>query len=69
MREHRLKKIPYQMTYNNDNYKYNYVRNSLAFRGAELDPKSIKIIMDNTMTKNTGYVKNFFNIQNNYINF
>ena len=55
MREHRLKKIPYQMTYNNNNYKYNYVRNSLAFRGAELDPNNIKIIMVGGSTTDERY--------------
>ena len=43
------------MTYNNNNYKYNYVRNSLAFRGAELDPKNIKIIMVGGSTTDERY--------------
>ena len=55
MREHRLKKIPYQMTYNETNYKYNYLRNSLAFRGEEISAKEIKIIMVGGSTTDERY--------------
>ena len=55
MREHRLKKIPYQMTYNGTNYKYNYLRNSLAFRGEEISAKEIKIIMVGGSTTDERY--------------
>ena len=55
MREHRLKKIPYQVTYDKINYSYDYLRNSLAFRGAEIDPNNIKIIMVGGSTTDERY--------------
>ena len=55
MREHRLKKIPYQMTYNEKEYNYTYVRNSFAFRGGEIDPKKIEIIMVGGSTTDERY--------------
>ena len=55
MREHRLKKIPYQMTYNGKEYNYTYIRNSFAFRGGEIDPKKIEIIMVGGSTTDERY--------------
>ena len=55
MREHRLKKIPYQMTFNGTNYKYNYLRNSLAFRGEEIRTEEIKIVMVGGSTTDERY--------------
>ena len=55
MREHRFKKIPYQMTYNNKNYNYTYLRNSFAFRGEEINPKNIKILMVGGSTTDERY--------------
>ena len=55
MREHRLKKIPYQMKFNNINYNYNYVRNKYAFRGNEIAPENIKIIMVGGSTTDERY--------------
>ena len=55
MREHRLKKIPYQVTYDKINYNYDYLRNSLAFRGAEIDSNNIKIIMVGGSTTDERY--------------
>ena len=55
MREHRLKKIPYQMTYNEKEYNYTYIRNSFAFRGGEIDPKKIEIIMVGGSTTDERY--------------
>ena len=43
------------MTFNGVNYKYNYLRNSLAFRGREIDAKSVKIIMVGGSTTDERY--------------
>lgn len=55
MREHRLKKIPYQVTFDKIKYNYDYLRNSYAFRGQEIDPKKIKIIMVGGSTTDERY--------------
>ena len=55
MREHRLKKIPYQMTYNGKKYNYTYLRNSYAFRGKEIYPQKIEIIMVGGSTTDERY--------------
>ena len=62
LREHRLKKIPYQMTLNNIKYNYDYIRNSNAFRGQEIDPKEIKIIMVGGSTTDERYKPEEFSI-------
>ena len=43
--QHLMKKVPYKMTFNNIEYNYDYIKNSHAFRGQEIDPKEIKIII------------------------
>ena len=65
MREHRMKNIPYKLTYNNTDYKYNYVRNSLAFRGEEIKPKDIKILMVGGSTTDERYKPERFTIVGN----
>ena len=55
MREHRLKKIPYQMMYDGKKYNYTYLRNSYAFRGKEIDPQEIEIIMVGGSTTDERY--------------
>ena len=62
LREHRLKKIPYQMTYGNIKYNYEYIKNSYAFRGQELNPKDIKIIMVGGSTTDERYKPEKFTI-------
>ena len=62
LREHRLKKVPYKMTFNNIEYNYDYIKNSLAFRGQEIDPKEIKIIMIGGSTTDERYKPEEFSI-------
>ena len=42
MREHRLKKNPVYLTYNNEIYHFIYKRNYHGFRGENLDPSQIQ---------------------------
>ena len=62
LREHRYKKVPYQMTFDNIKYNYDYIKNSFAFRGQELDPKEIKIIMVGGSTTDERYKPEEFSI-------
>ena len=55
LREHRLKKVPYQVTFDNIKYNYDYTKNFYAFRGQEIDPKEIKIIMVGGSTTDERY--------------
>ena len=49
MREHRLKKIPVVLLYNNKTYNYIYKRNYHGFRGEEINPSKIEaMISDKT---------------------
>ena len=43
------------MTYNEKEYNYTYIRNSFAFRGGEIDPKKIEIIMVGGSTTDERY--------------
>ena len=44
MREHRMKKVPYSLTYSGKVYNYNYLRNYHGFRGKEIEPSKIQAI-------------------------
>ena len=44
MREHRMKKVPYSLTYKGQKYNFNYLRNYNGFRGEEIDLNKIKAI-------------------------
>ena len=43
-REHRMKKVPYKIKYNDKIYEYVYKRNYHGFIGEEIDPKNIKAV-------------------------
>ena len=45
MREHRLKKVPVGLLYNNETYNYLYKRNYHGFRGEEIDPGKIEAVI------------------------
>ena len=45
MREHRLKKNPLVLVYNNETYNYIYKRNYHGFRGEEIDPSKIEAVI------------------------
>ena len=44
MREHRMKKNPINIKFNNINYNFTYKRNYHGFRGDEVNLENIKII-------------------------
>ena len=50
------------MTFNNIEYNYDYIKNSHAFRGQEIDPKEIKIIMIGGSTTDERYKPEEFSI-------
>jgi len=62
MREHRLKKILYKVNYNQKNYEYTYLRNYNAFRGQDINPEHIKIIMIGGSTTDERYKPEKFTI-------
>ena len=43
-REHRMKKVPYEMNYQGKKYNYLYLRNYHGFIGEEIDPINIKYV-------------------------
>ena len=45
LRSERLKKITYNVKFNNQKYKHIYKKNSLGFRGKEVEPKKLKYLM------------------------
>ena len=44
MREHRMKKVPYTLTFFGKDYNYNYLRNYHGFRGEEIKPNKIQAV-------------------------
>ena len=62
MREHRMKKVIYQLNYNDEIYNYIYKRNYHAFRGEEINPQNIKVIMVGGSTTDERYKPEKFTI-------
>jgi len=62
MREHRMKKVIYQLNYDNEKYNYLYKRNYHAFRGNEIKPENIQIIMVGGSTTDERYKPEKFTI-------
>ncbi len=52
LRSERLKKIPYTVEFSNKNYSFIYKKNSLGFRGDEIEPNKLKILMMGGSTTN-----------------
>ena len=55
MREHRLKKNSYSVTFNNQTYDFTYKRNYHGFRGDEIKLKDIKALMIGGSTADERY--------------
>jgi len=55
MREHRLKKVNYNLTYNNKQHDYNYERNFYGFRGSHVEPKDISAMIIGGSTTDERY--------------
>ena len=52
LRSERLKKITYEVKFNKKKYKHIYKKNSLGFRGKEIQPKDLKFLMMGGSTTN-----------------
>ena len=65
MREHRLKKNPVVLSYNNIKYDYIYKRNYHGFRGDEIDPSLIKAVIIGGSTTDERYKPEKLTITNN----
>ena len=55
MREHRMKKNPISVKFNNANYNFTYKRNYYGFRGDEINPEEIKIVLIGGSTADERY--------------
>ena len=55
MREHRLKKNPVVLIYNNKTYNFTYKRNYYGFRGKEVDPSQIEAVIIGGSTTDERY--------------
>ena len=55
MREHRLKKNPVVLMYNNKTYNYTYKRNYYGFRGEEIEPSQIEAVIIGGSTTDERY--------------
>ncbi len=55
MREHRMKKVPYSLTYKDVKYDHVYKRNYYGFRGEEIEPKNIEAIFIGGSTADERY--------------
>ena len=51
-RSERLKEILYQVKFDDKNYKFTYKKNSIGFRGNEVDPKNLEVILIGGSTAN-----------------
>jgi len=65
MREHRLKKNPVYLNYNNETYHYIYKRNYHGFRGENLDPSQIQAVIIGGSTTDERYKPEEFTITEN----
>ena len=65
MREHRLKKVPVTLLYNNETYNYLYKRNYHGFRGEEIDPEKIEAVIIGGSTTDERYKPSKFSITEN----
>ena len=65
MREHRLKKNPVYLTYNNEIYHFIYKRNYHGFRGEELSPSQIQAVIIGGSTTDERYKPGEFTITEN----
>lgn len=52
LRSERSKEKPYQVKFDNQKYDFIYKKNSLGFRGDEIDPKDLKVILIGGSTVN-----------------
>ena len=55
MREHRMKKNPISVKFNNTNYNFAYKRNYYGFRGDEINLEEIKIVLIGGSTADERY--------------
>ena len=55
MREHRMKKNPISVKFNNANYNFTYKRNYYGFRGDEINLEEIKIVLIGGSTADERY--------------
>ena len=65
MREHRLKKNPLVLVYNNETYNYIYKRNYHGFRGEEIDPSLIDAVIIGGSSIDERYKPSEFTITGN----
>ena len=65
MREHRLKKTPVALSYNDIQYNYIYKRNYHGFRGEEIDPSEIEAVIIGGSTTDERYKPYEFTITAN----
>ena len=65
MREHRLKKTPVALSYNDIQYNYIYKRNYHGFRGEEIDPSEIEAVIMGGSTTDERYKPYEFTITGN----
>ena len=65
MREHRLKKNPVYLTYNNKIHHFIYKRNYHGFRGESLDPSQIQAVIIGGSTTDERYKPEEFTITEN----
>ena len=61
-REHRMKKVSYQIKYNDKIYEYVYKRNYHGFIGEELNPKDIKAVFIGGSTADERWIPKEFSI-------
>ena len=65
MREHRMKKNPTVLVYENDTFNFVYKRNYYGFRGEEIDPSEIKAVILGGSTTDERYKPEEFTITEN----
>ena len=65
MREHRLKKSPVILSYNNETYNFLYKRNYHGFRGDEIDPSKIEAVILGGSTTDERFLPEEFTITEN----
>jgi len=52
LRSERSKEIPYEVKFNDQNYQFTYKKNSYGFRGSEVPPEEIEVILVGGSTTN-----------------
>jgi hypothetical protein len=62
LRAERLKKISYSVKFNDNEYDFIYSKNSLGFRGEEVDPENLKILMIGGSTTNQRFTPEKYTI-------